>query len=191
MIGRALAYLRGDASAGSISRYGRDGSDAYDLVDTLPRGAARAAAWNAYVCQTYADKLCGNGAVAPETMPMVRLLYDQAGTWLERAKDGSGGGDLALPAWRTPVRSQRELAGMRDTLEALRTYVAFDLGTAADDDVRLAAVDRHIATVDSMWIPRATPDLRLGIGDALTRGIADACALGRALALGDGQRQES
>lgn len=184
MISRALAYLRGNASARAMSRFGRDGADAYDLVDTLPRGAARAAAWNAYVCQTYADKLCGAGTVGPETAPMVRALYDRAGTWLERAREGAGGGDLVLPAWRTPVRSQRELTGMRDTLEALRTYVAFDLGAAAADDPRLASVDRHIAAVDSTWIPRATPDLRLGIGDALIRGIAEACALGRALALG-------
>lgn len=32
----------------------------------------------------------------------------------------------------------------RDTLEALRTYVAFDLDGAADDS-RLVSVDRHIA----------------------------------------------
>lgn len=183
MISRALAYLRGSAPARVMSRYGRDGSDAYDLVDTLPRGPARAAAWNAYVCQTYADKLCGAGTVAPETAPMVRALYDRAETWLEHAREGADGGGPVLPAWRTPVRSQRELAGMRDTLEALRTYVAFDLG-AATDDPRLASVDRYVATVDSMWIPRATPDLRLGIGDALIRGIAEACALGHALALG-------
>lgn len=184
MISRALAYLRGSVPARAMSRYGRDGSDAYDLVDTLPRGPARASAWNAYVCQTYADKLCGAGTVAPETARVVRALYDRAGTWLARAREGSDGGELVLPPWRTPVRSQRELAGMRDTLEALRTYVAFDLGEGADDDPRLAVVDRRIATVDSMWIPRPTPDLRLGIGDALIRGIAEACALGRALALG-------
>lgn len=184
MISRALSYLRGNAAARMVSRYGRGGSGAYDLVDTLPRGPARAAAWNAYVCQTYADKLCGADAVAPETAAIVRALYDEAGAWIARARDGAGCvGDFVPPAWRTPVRSQRELAGMRDTLEALRTYVAFDLGTAADDP-RLASVDRHIAAVDSTWIPRATPDLRRGLGDALTRGLAEACALGRALALG-------
>jgi hypothetical protein len=183
VIGRAMAYLRGYVPSRAVSRLGRDGSDAYDLVDTLPAGARRAAAWNAYVCQTYADKLCGAGPVAPEAAPVVRALYDQAGTWLERAREGSVGGEVAFPRWRTPVRSQRELTGMRDTLEALRTHVAFDLGASANDP-RLDAIDRRIATVDSMWIPRATPDLCLGIGDALIRGIADACALGHALALG-------
>ena len=183
MIDRVLGYLRGDASARAMTRYGRDGSDAYDLVDTLPPGPGRAAAWNAYVCQTYADKLCGANDVAPATAPVVRALYAQVGRWLELAHAGRDGGGLELPAWRTPLRSQHELAGMRDTLEALRTHVAFDLG-ASSDDPRLAAIDRYVATVDSMWIPRATPDLRLGIGDALTHGIAAACALGRTLALG-------
>jgi hypothetical protein len=183
VIGRTIAYLRGYLPSRTVTRLGRQGSDAYDLVDTLPPGPARVAAWNAYVCQTYADKLCGADPVAPETAPVVRALYDQAGTWLERARTGSADGELALPRWRTPVRSQGELAGMRDTLEALRTHVAFDLGASADD-ARLTAIDRRIATVDSMWIPRATPDLRLGIGDALIRGIAEACALGRALARG-------
>lgn len=130
MIGRVVAYLRGDAPAQVMSRYGRDGSDAYDLVDTLPPGPARSAAWNAYVCQTYADKLCSAGGVAPQTAPMIRALYAQVGPWLERARDGSAGGDLVLPQWRTGIRSQRELAGMRATLEALRTHVAFDLGAS-------------------------------------------------------------
>ena len=184
MIARALAFLRGGASARSMSSYGRDGSDAYDLVDTLPAGTARAAAWNAFVCQTYADKLCGVGAVPPETASMIRALYAQVGTWLGHAHDGTHCGDLVLPAWRTPIRSQRELAAMRATLDDLRTHVAFDLG-GSDDDPRLAAIDREISEVDSLWIPRATPELRFGIGSALLRGIADACALGNSLALGE------
>lgn len=184
MISRAIAYLRGDVPGRAMSRYGRDGSDAYDLVDRLPAGPARAAAWNAYVCQTYADKLCAADEVAPEGAPVIRALYGQVGTWLECAREGSSGEDLVLPAWRTPIRSQKELVGMRATLEALRTYVAFDLGISTDDP-RLESIDRQIARVDSLWIPRATPELRLGIGAALSRGIADACALGHAAALGD------
>lgn len=67
---------------------------------------------------------------------------------------------------------------MRATLTALRTYVAFEIG---EDDPRLAAVDTRVAEADGLWIPRATPDLRAGIGSALITGIEAAAALGAAV----------
>ena len=165
-----------------LSSYGRNGTDAYDLVDRLPHGPARVAAWNAYVCQTYADKLAGSCTRAPgDAAPFVRALYDLACAWLERAKTPGDRLDLALPLWGTLTRSQEQLVGMRDTLTALRTYAAFAVG---EDDPRLAPVDRQIAEADALWIPRATPELRDGIGSALTMGIHAATTLGAAWARG-------
>jgi len=165
-----------------LSSYGRHGTDAYDLVDRLPRGPARVAAWNAYVCQTYADKLAESCTRAPEeAAPFARALYDLACSWLEHASAPVGRSELHLPSWGTLARSHEQLVAMRDTLTALRTYVAFEVG---EDDPRLAAIDEQIATVDSLWIPRATPELRAGIGTALTIGIEKAAALGGEVALG-------
>jgi hypothetical protein len=165
-----------------LSSYGRYGSDAYDLVDRLPHGSARVAAWNAYVCQTYADKLAESCTHAPgDAAPFVRALYDLACAWLERAASPGERLELALPLWGTLTRSQEQLVGMRDTLTALRTYVAFAVG---EDDRRLAPIDGQMAEVDALWIPRATPELRAGIGTALTMGIRAAAVLGAAWARG-------
>ncbi|HKT45689.1 MAG TPA: hypothetical protein VJQ85_12870 [Gaiellaceae bacterium] len=167
-----------------LSSYGRFGTDAYDLVDRLPCGPARVAAWNAYVCQTYADKLAESCTHAPgDAAPFVRALYDLACAWLERGTSTSPGDrlELALPLWGTLTRSQEQLVGMRATLTALRTYVAFAVG---EDDPRLAPVDGQMAEADALWIPRATPELRAGIGTALTMGIRAAAALGAAWARG-------
>jgi len=157
-----------------LSSYGRHGSDAYDLVDRLANGRARVAAWNAYVCQTYADKLAES---CEESAPLARALYDLARTWLEHARTSDGDTRLELPAWGTLVRSQEQLVAMRETLDALRTYLAFEIG---EDDPRLATVDAQLATVDELWIPRPTPELRAGIGSALTIGLKAAAALGAA-----------
>ena len=167
-----------------LGSYGRHGTDAYDLVERLPRGPARAAAWNAYVCQTYADKLALRCTHAPhESAPFARALYDLAIEWLRRANDDSlrGPVDLELPRWGSLVRSSEQLVAMRETLESLRTYIAYDAG---EDDGRLTEIDQRLATASALWDPRPTPDLRTAIGDALVRGIRAAAELGASCALG-------
>ena len=181
-----FSFFRSGVPVDRLAAYGRDGADAYDLVDHLPCGPQRAAAWNAYVCQTYADKLV-DGARASRFAPfdtarVVRALYGLAGVWLEQASGTPSSVVLALPPWDTPTRRREQLLGMRETLYALRTHVAYDLGPRLQD--RLAAVDRRIGQVDALWIDRPSPELGAGICDLLAGGIRDACALGRELALG-------
>lgn len=167
-----------------LAAYGSHGTDAYDLVDRLPPGRGRAAAWNAYVCQTYADKLadaCPRPSL--ETTRVVRTLYDGAVVWLRCANgDTDGSRRLELPPWGTPVRSREQLVGMRQALYALRTHIAY--GLPPELEPRLAAVDARVEAVDALWIERPTPELRGGIGDALTHGIREATALGELLASG-------
>ena len=187
MFGRAFSLLREGVPATSLSSYAREGADAYDLVETLSCGAPRAAAWNAYVCQTYADKLLEadqRGGVVPiSTARYACALYERAGRWLERARTESPGDlDLELPSWGTPVRSRSQLVGMRDALYVLRTYVAYELRDAVRPE--LAEIDEHVEAVDGLWITRPTPELRAGIAVEITAGIRRACALGRSLALG-------
>jgi hypothetical protein len=170
-------------------------SDAYDLVDALPRGPARLAAWNAYALQTYADKLT-SASQAADTAHVCRTAYQLVDTCLQRAQQlASEPADAhvsvpdALPHWHTPIRSQEQLVGMREALDALRTYVAFDLqtlpagGTSAREYAdRLAAIDAELQTVDLLWIARPPAELRGGIGDALARGLDMAFKLGQLLA---------
>jgi hypothetical protein len=54
---RLKALVRADVPVDALDSVRRVGIDAYDLVDELPRGQARLAAWNAYALQTYGDKL--------------------------------------------------------------------------------------------------------------------------------------
>lgn len=180
MLGRALAFLRGDVPARQLAAYGRDGVEAYDLVDRLPRGRARAAAWNAYVFQTYADKLLAasrtEGFVSSGTAEQVETLYHL----VARAEP-----DTPLPRWGPGVHSTAQLAGMRDTLGALRTYVAFDLASLGLQTRQLAAIDACIDQADGLWIRRPSVELRGGIGDALASGLEKVSHLGQLLAAGD------
>ena len=167
-----------------LASYGRDGTDAYDLVDRLLPGQARAAAWHAYVCQTYADKLADScRRPSPETTRYVRSLYALALQWLDRAAaDAPEADEPSLPAWGTPIRSRDQLVGMRNTLDALRVYVAYAL--PGPQRPRLDAVDARAGAAARLWIERPTPELRGGIGDALSAGIREAVSLGQALAVG-------
>jgi hypothetical protein len=88
------------------------------------------------------------------------------------------------------VRSQDELAGMRETLDALRVYLTFELQSFDANDPsmielreRLAAINAKVDTVDGLWLRRAPDELRGGIGDALAAGLDLAYSLGQSLAL--------
>jgi hypothetical protein len=179
------------------------GMDAYELVEQLPHGEARSAAWNAYALQTYGDKLLvathRPEFVSQDTAEMAGRLFLLACTWLERASQLSAGSaprareelQDTVPTWYTPTRAQDQLVGMRDTLETMRTFIAYDLTTATANasestlfglHERLEAVDKRIAEVDLLWVPRLPAELRRGIGFELGTGIDTAYALGRAVA---------
>jgi hypothetical protein len=179
------------------------GLGAYDLVDELPRGPARAAAWNAFVLQTYADKLCAAGQapeyVRADTAAVVDELYRLAALWLDRASELAANPARSawpalpdrLPHWHTPVRSETELVGMRETLDALHTYLAYDLRSVASQEAaaagareQLSAIEAELETAARLWIRRAPPELRGGVGDALASGLDQAYELGRLLARG-------
>jgi hypothetical protein len=80
---------------GSLERARSVGVDAYALVDELPPGAARAAAWRAFALQTYGDRLLetSRGALAPETGRVVAACFAGLGRRLGRGLDlGFAGG---------------------------------------------------------------------------------------------------
>lgn len=148
---------------------------AYELVDELRSGPARAAAWAAYALTTYADKLLA----ADGRSDVVAEAYAQAGACLDVARDGGGALPAALPHWRTPVRSREQLAGMRAALDALRTYLAYELRD--EHPPELARIDAQLERVDQLWIERPPEAIRGAIGSALAIGLDEAYALGRRL----------
>lgn len=183
--------------------------DAYELVDQLPHGRARRAAWNTYALQTYGDKLLDASQnpdfVSHETAEIAGTLFELAAGWLRVAMLLSGdpnvvmAGELqeTLPKWHTVTRSRDQLDGMRETLEALRTHSAYALGTQSkreavggltDLDKLLAEVDKRIEDVALLWIARQPAELRRGIGSILSAGLNEAYALGQAVALVDATR---
>lgn len=193
------SLVRAEVPLHALDPFRNAGIDAYELVDELPRGPAKLAAWSAYALQTYGDKLMAAsepaGSVQVETAELARASYHLAGACLQRARrlaadpPQSTQLDLPdrLPHWHTPLRSQEQLIGMRETLEALRVHIAFDVesfagdGTASISTLRqgLAAVDAKLETVDRLWIARPPAEIRGGIGDALTTGLDRAYALGQ------------
>ena len=145
---------------------------AYELVEQLPSGSARAAAWAAYALTTYADKLLA----ADGTSDVVAESYARAAACLEVARGGGGALPTAPPHWRTPVRSTEQLVGMRDALDALRTYLAYELHD--EHAPELEPIDVQIATVERLWIRRPPSEIRGAIGSALAIGLDRAYALG-------------
>jgi hypothetical protein len=147
---------------------------AYELVDELPSGPGRAAAWAAYALTTFADKLLA----ADGRSDVVAEAYASAAACLDAARNG-GGALPGLPHWRTPVRSREQLVGMREALDALRTYLAYELRDAEAPE--LARVDAQLARVDQLWIERPPQEIRGALGSALAVGLDEAYALGRRL----------
>jgi hypothetical protein len=196
-------FFRADVEQARLEPLQRVGGDAYELVDRLPRGPARRAAWNAYVLQTYADKLIAAGGtskyVRADTAEIASEMFGLVGLWLERASelaaDPAAPSTRALPEpiphWHTPVRCREQLVGMREALVALYAYVAYDLRSVQTDDTalarlrgELATIEQEIETVDILWIARPPAELRGGIGDALCNGLDKTFSLGQVLAAG-------
>jgi hypothetical protein len=185
------AWARGDVPERELARLVGGAIDAYDLVDHLPRGEARAAAWAAYALQTYGDKLIAagraEGYVTGDTVHVASRAFELAAQCMEAARDDRRSTVLptSLPRWSTAVRSEEQLAGMRDALEALWTYVAFDLNGRPSAGVlreRLSEVDDDLAVARRLWMPRPPAEIAGGIADALTRGLDRVYDLGRASA---------
>jgi len=156
---------------------------AYELVDQLPSGPARAAAWAAYALTTYADKL----AAADGRSDVVAEAYARANACLDAVENGGGALPTALPHWHTPVRSHEQLVGMRDALDALRTYLAYELHD--ENAPELARIDAQLAKAEQLWIRRPPAEIRGAIGSALAIGLDEAYALGCRLTAMEGSAQ--
>jgi hypothetical protein len=186
MLERVFAWARGDVRTASLDRERNRCVDAYDLVGKLPDGPDRAAAWAAFALQTYGDKLVGatraDGYVRSESARLARDAYRQAALCLDVARTGAGRVPDALPRWPTPIRSHDQLVGMREALETLRTFIAFELND--DHAPALARLDGELAKADRFWIEHPPPEIRGALGDALLHGLDEAYALGRRLAGG-------
>jgi hypothetical protein len=188
-----VAWARGDVAERQLGRFAGGSIDAYDLVDRLPPGGARAAAWAAYAHQTYGDKLVAAsraaGYVRDDTVELACEAFDLAVRCLEMARGHIPAAVLpdTLPRWTATPRFEEQLAGMRDALESLSTYVAFDLLARAEAEAmrsRLAEIEEDMAYARRLWMPRPPVEIAAGIAGALGRGLDRAYVLGCALAAG-------
>lgn len=135
--------------------------------------------------------------VAADTYELAGQLFSLAGWWVQQAAPLAANPSAPsaarlrdpLPHFHTPLRSNEQLLGMRQALEELRAYVAYDLESlrlhepaALPLRKALAAVDGALGRASSLWVERPPPELRGGIGDALTNGLEMVYALGQSLA---------
>jgi hypothetical protein len=200
------AKARGDVSTKDLVAYGRAGSDAYDLLDQFSSpGYPRLCAWNAFVLQTYGDKLLASvptqGFAPPETAEQVATLYQFVGGWIARARqmaaDPAFRLDVYVPQalphhWQTTPRSVEQLAGMRDAFQAAQASLASDLSAYTGDEATGArlkalgvAVDSTADYLDKLWTHEPGPELRTTLGATLTDGLDHAYQLGQVLAVPD------
>lgn len=190
------AVIHSEVPLEELAPFRNVGIDAYVLVERLPRGSARVAAWDAYVCRTYADALVGSAArgyLNAESARLASELYLLAGKELERASAEQellrvAAAAPGLPRWRTPVRAQSQLVAMRQTLDVLRTFLAHELDQlgqlepeARDVAGSLLETVEERFQVEGMWIARPPAELRGRIGDLLMSGLEQAYALGQLL----------
>ena len=193
LVSRLVGYLRGDVEQHDLAALQSAGGEVYSLVEGLPRGPARLAAWNAYVLQTYGDKLLAASRtstyVRTDTAALAEESFRLACRWLDRANgQASAAPAEALPHWQTAIRCDEQLVGMRETLIALHAYVAYDIqsvASAAQFHEALAEIEQQLETVDILWIKHPPAEIRGGIGTALCRGLDRAYALGQALSVAD------
>jgi hypothetical protein len=193
---RAHGFVMPDVPTYALEPLREKTMDAYELLEKCPRGRSRRAAWNAYALHLYGDELLGAAKaprfVSQDTAEMAGRLFQLAARWLDEVYDPASPGslpELELPDWITPTRSQEQLAGMRETLDSLRTWLAYELehGEPPFDpgesfDHRLAGVDRHLEEASLLWIDRQPAELRRGIGYTLTVGLERAYRLGQEMA---------
>ena len=201
---RLQAKARGEISSSDLIAYGRAGSDAYDLIDGLPAtGIARVAAWNAFVLQTFGDKLLAStptpGFAPVDTAEHVRVLYELVGAWLARARAAAASTayrlDVAVPQllphhWSIEPRTAEQLAGMKTTIEAVQARVASDLEALHGQEpaherlkLLMSAVDSSADYADKLWMHAPGLELRRTLGATLQDGLDNAYQLGQLLAL--------
>ena len=191
------AWTRDGVRVSDIRSSQARGADAYGLAEQLPLGPKREAAWAAYALQTYGDKLVdaceADGLVPFATARVARTAFDLADTCMQLVRQAGAMPPQALPAclprWSSPSPTHEQLVGMKETLEDLRTYLAFELQNGDPASLKqLAAIDAKLASVALLWIEHAPPEIRGGIGDALTSGLDAAYRWGRVLARGGSER---
>lgn len=198
--GRYGGLLRGEVPRERFDALSCKSDEAYQLLEQAPAGSwERLTAWNAFLCQIYADNLLdaeGSATIPSDTARIATELYALAAAWLERAAllraDPQRRLEIdpraPLPHFRTALRSTEQLSGMRTTLEDAHVRVAVELGrfsgaptaqrTLAD---RLARIDSYRQRVALLWLGREADAMRGAIGDALSDGLAGVSELGQLL----------
>ncbi|HEY4346933.1 MAG TPA: hypothetical protein VGM80_05040 [Gaiellaceae bacterium] len=196
------ARARGEVSTAALSAYASSNADAYSLLDEGPStGAARLAAWCAFMLQTYADRLLTSGADAgfasPEAFEQARVNYQLVGPWLMRARAAALSPaayelDVSVPQrlpQTPPERDAQQLAAMRRTLEVAQARAGVELERLSGDPVHsrlvptFSSLQSALDACAALSAPGADESVFAAVGQALQDGLDRAYELGQLVAL--------
>ena len=200
--GLIASLIGGDMRLSEVEPYRRAGSDAYDLIETVPPASwACLAAWNAFLPQVYGDNVVSAATsgryVAVEAVPFARRLFELACHWVEEVRKAQASPayrlefelPFPLPHWIDEVRSDWQLAAMRTTLDTARTRTAADLAGFSGDEERRdklrvmqAEVDAEASQIERLWTDRPDAELRRAISFSLTDVLDHVYELGQCVA---------
>ncbi len=198
---RLQAKARGEVSTAALSAYSSANSEAYSLLDEQPAtGAARLAAWCAFVLQTHADNMLGSGScvglASPEACEEAEVMFELVGAWLGRAHAAAASSaytlDVTVPQPLPQPRAPRTagvLKAMKRTLETVQARAGADLADRAAEPIhdRLAPMMSTVQTaLDSAGALSAASlgdDLKATLGQTLQGGLDRAYQVGQLLAL--------
>jgi hypothetical protein len=139
--GKVGALARGEVPTASLNSYSAANQDAYNLLERVEtEGAARLAAWCAFVLQIHADNLAGSGSTPgycdPEVHGDATFLYELAAGWLDRARTAQLNPDNALdvivpqPYPRLHgSQNATQLSALRRTVETVESRLGAALAT--------------------------------------------------------------
>jgi|SRR5579862_1001300 len=200
--GLIAGLIGGDLPLSAVEPYRRAGSDAYDLIDSVPEATwACLAAWNAFLPQVYGDNVVTAATsgryVAVEAVVFARRLFELACSWVEEVRKVQASPayrvrfemPFPLPHWVDEVRDDPQLAAMRTTLDTARTRTASSVVRFTGDDfgrdrlrVLQAEVDAEAAHIDHLWTGKPDDELRRTISFSLAEVLDHVYELGQYVA---------
>jgi hypothetical protein len=190
----------GDISTADAVATGNGSIEAYELLEQVPPlGKARAAAWCAFVYQSFAGELLSSGPdegfASPRAVEHALRLFEFAAYWLNLARefgsDPARQRDVSFPQPlpRPPEwLDDQELAALKKTLEAAQAWIGSDLA-ARDDETRerlqpsMRAIQSALDSAAGLGSHSRALEVRASLAQTLQSALDRAFFLGQLLAL--------
>lgn len=198
----------GDISTADSVATGNGSIEAYELLEQVPPlGKARAAAWCAFVYQTFAGKLLSSGPderfASPRAVEHALGLFELAALWLDRARESASDPARKLdvsfpqPLPRPPEwLDDQQLAALKKTVETAQAWIGSDLA-ARDDETHerlqpsMKAIQSALDAAAGLGSHSRRLEVRASLAQALQGALDRAFFLGQLLALPELAASES